>query len=427
MQRRNGMKNIVLFLFSMLVVVFFLASCGAEKDITEDTAPDTTAGTTEAPTPSDISIIKEDGSTDYVIVYDDALDIFSACREFKNAIYNTYSVNMFPKKASDTAVGEYEILIGQTNRAESSELQASIGEDEYAIRLIGKKIVITSLTESGIKEGIKEFANMYVKSSNKNFTLPTDLNIVKKAPVDVDNTLTAGWSFRSYKASNGITLPYQMYIPENMDPSKKYPVVLFMHGLGSVGTTGNHIYQATAQIVSNIPQSKYKNDVIMIAPQHPKGQKWVEVNYKSGIYSFDKTPISRWLAAAKELVDTCTKELPIDTGRIYGYGNSMGAFATIYMAMTYPDLYAAIVPVAGGCDPTKAALIKDVPIWLFHGDADTTVNIAGSQTLYNNLKALDAKDARLTVFKGVGHASKGCFIAAANTEGLLDWMFSQSK
>lgn len=341
------MKKILLVLFCMLSLLFLLASCGEEKDITAETTEDTA----EVPAENDIAILKPDNTTDYVIVYDDTLDIYSACWDLKMAIFNTYSINMFPKRATETAESEYEIIIGQTDRAESSKLQAS----------------------------------------------------------------------------NGIVLPYQIYIPDDMDSSKKYPVVLFMHGLGSVGTTGNHIYQATAQIVSNIPESKYKNDVIMIAPQHPKGQKWVEVDYKSGIYDFDKTPISKWLAAAKELVDTCSKELPIDTDRIYGYGNSMGAFATIYMAMTYPDLYAAIVPVAGGCDPTKAALIKDIPIWLFHGDADTTVNIAGSQTLYDNLKALDAKDAKLTVFKGVGHASKGCFIAAANTDGLLDWMFAQSK
>ena len=421
------MKKILLPLLYMLTLLFFVASCGEAKDITAETTEATAEVTTEAPVENDIDIRKPDNTTDYVIVYDDTLDIYSACWDLKVAIFNTYSINMFPKRATETAESEYEILIGQTDRAESSELQASIGEDEYAIRLIGKKIVINSLTERGIKEGIKEFTNMYVNSLNENFTVPKDLNIVKKVPAAIDNELAAGWSFRSYEASNGIDLPYQIYIPDGMDASKKYPVVLFMHGLGSVGTTGEHIYQATAQIVANIPASKYKNDVIMIAPQHPKGQKWVEVDYRSGIYDFDKTPISKWLAAAKELVDTCANELPIDTDRIYGYGNSMGAFATIYMAMTYPDLYAAIVPVAGGCDPTKAALIKDIPIWLFHGDADTTVNIAGSQTLYDNLKALDAKDAKLTVFKGVGHASKGCFIAAANTDGLLDWMFAQSK
>lgn len=438
------MKKTLILLLCILTLSVIFTSCGEAKD----TAADTTANTTEDAAQSGISIIKPDGTTDYVLVYDNTLDIYSSCQDLKAAIYNAYSINMFPKKATDTEASEYEILVGQTNRDESSQLQSSIGEDEYAIRLIGKKIVINSLTEGGIKEGIKEFINMYVNSSNENFNIPEDLNIVKKTPEEVTTPtstqspstpstptgsgnvadgLKAGWNFKSYKASNGTTLPYQIHIPESYDANKKYAVVLFMHGLGSVGTTGNHIYKNTSKIVENIPQSKYKDEVIILAPQHPKGEKWVEVNYKPGTYDFDKTPISKWLAAAKELVDATSKDLPVDTNRIYGFGNSMGAFATIYMAMTYPDLYAAIVPVAGGCDPTQAALIKDVPIWLFHGNKDTTVNIVGSQTLYDNLKALGAKDAKLTVFNGVGHAAQGCFVAAADTSGLLDWMFSHSK
>lgn len=414
------MKKTLILVLCVLCAAFLLVSCGEPKDTTQDSTSDTSADNNA------IRVIK-DGKSDYLIVYDDTLDIYTSCQDLKAAIFNTYSVNLFPKKSSSTEQTEYEILIGQTNRAESSQLQSSIGEDEYAIKLIGNKIVINSLTERGIKAGVKDFIDMYVNSSNTDLTIPSDLNIVKKAPAEQID-YTAGWTFKSYQASNKTTLPYQIYMPENLDTSKKYPVILFMHGLGSVGTNGEHITQTVAQFVKNVAKSdKYKNEVIIIAPQHPKGQKWVNVDYKPGTYDFDKTPISKWLAAAKELLDTKAQELPIDMNRVYGYGNSMGAFATLYMAMTYPDLYAAIVPVAGGCDPTKASLIKDVPIWLFHGDADTTVNIIGSKTLYDNLQSLGAKEAKMTVYKGVGHAAQGCFVAAANTQGLLDWMFSHSK
>ena len=127
------MKKILLVLLYMLSLLFLLASCGEEKDITVETTEDTA----EVPAENDIAILKPDNTTDYVIVYDDTLDIYSACWDLKMVIFNTYSINMFPKRATETAESEYEILIGQTDRAESSELQASIGEDEYAIRLIG--------------------------------------------------------------------------------------------------------------------------------------------------------------------------------------------------------------------------------------------------------------------------------------------------
>ena len=416
------MKKRLILLLCAILSLTLLVSCGSDANTTIGTEEDTQAPQTQ----SGLTLI-QDGSSVYSIIYDDALELYSECQDLKAAIFNAYSVNMFPKKSSATEIGEYEILIGQTNRPESAQLQAEIGEDEYAIKTIGKKIVITSLTERGIIAGIKDFANMYVSASNEGFVIPEDMNIVKKTPAEQISG-KAGWEFKKFKASNSIELPYQIYLPENIDTSKEYPVLLFMHGLGSVGTNGEHITQTVAQYVKNITASeKYKNEVIIIAPQHPKGQKWVEVDYKPGTYEFAKTPISKWLAAAKELLDDQMKVLPIDENRVYGYGNSMGAFATIYMAMTYPDLYAAIVPVAGGCDPTQAALIKDVPIWLFHGDADTTVNIVGSQTLHDNLVGMGAKEAKITVYKGVGHATQGCFVTAANTQGLLDWMFSHSK
>lgn len=249
----------------------------------------------------------------------------------------------------------------------------------------------------------------------------------------METVAKAGWTFKRYSASNGIDIPYQMYIPKNLDETKKYPVILFMHGMGSVGSEGEHISQTVARFLTLVTASKYKDEVLIIAPQLPKGHRWIELDsqdlsaYKSGIYAYDDAVMSVYLQAAKELFDDCFAKFPVDRNRIYGYGNSMGAFATFYLACTYPDLYAAIVPVSGGCDPNKASVIKDIPMWVFHGDADVLIEWLGSKTIVENVIALGATNAKLTVFPGVGHDAVRCFVAAAETEGLLDWIFAQSK
>ncbi len=245
----------------------------------------------------------------------------------------------------------------------------------------------------------------------------------------LDSALCAGWTFRSFTGANSVSLPYQIYIPQNYDRSRKYPVLLFMHGMGSVGCDGEHIRQKVAEYLRIVTEGKYKDEVLIIAPQCPRGHRWVNINRvpTDGIYKLENMPMTDHLAAAVELFEYVCESFSIDPNRIYGYGNSMGAFAIIYLALTYPETFAAIVSVAGGGDPDKAHLLKNVPTWIFHGDADKTVDIKGSRSIARNARAVNAKDVRLTVFEGVGHHAIDCFVAAANTEGLLEWMFSQKK
>ncbi len=413
-------KALVLFLLCAAVLICAVA-CGNGTDKSSDTQ--STADT--APTSYDLA--DESSDTKYAIVFQSGADLVAKANDFKAELSSSTNVLIFPKADTEAEPSEHEILIGITNRDESKQVYDSLGEGEYAIKMVGKKLVIVGKTTKATKVALGEFMAQYVKAENTKCTVPADLEIKGEVKSDFDG-LSAGWTLLKYESSKSYQLPYQIYMPDNFDASKQYPVLLFMHGLGSVGTNGEHITQAVAQIVNNIAKSdKYKNEVIIIAPQHPRGQQWVDTSYKPGTYDFDKTPISKCLEAAKELFDYAFDELPIDRDRVYGYGNSMGAFATVYLAMTYPDLYAAIVPVAGGYDASKASLIKDIPAWFFHGDADTTVNIKGANDIVKNLQDLGAQNVKYTLYKGVGHATQGCFVAAANTPGLLDWLFAQHK
>lgn len=426
------MKKFIALALVAVTLSMLLISCNKGQNSSETgTDSQQASSETETEAESTVSLITEEGESEYLIIYPDSYNLLSDATALKSKIYSAYSVNIWPKKDTQVDVGTYEILIGNTNRAESATLLSSLADDEYGIKMINGKIVINSSSEDGIKAAIKEFSSMYVNESNKNLTVPANLDIKNKVPSEYES-LEAGWNFKSFAASNSVNLPYQIYVPASFEEGKEYPVILFMHGMGSVGTSGEHITQTVAQFVKNVAASeKYKNECIIIAPQLPKGQKWVNVQVSNGqypgTYDFDNMPISSYLKAAKDLFDYAFENLPVDTDRVYGYGNSMGAYATVYLAMTYPDLYAAIVPVAGGMDPTKAELIKDIPAWFFHGTADKTVPNTGTKAMYANLQSLGATNIKLTEFPGIGHAAQGCFVAAANTNGLLDWMFAQKK
>ncbi len=415
------MKKILVFILMLCLFIPF-AAC-SKNDSTGTDTPDTSS---KKPTPTvkiAFNVVKGQ-STVYRIVYNEKLASQSAYLNLQDAFMNVYSTRVFPEPDSRNDAIETEILIGNTNRAESAELLKSLSKDEYGIKLINQKIVINAHTDQGIKTGVAEFISKYMNSDNKELGIPEGLNIKNKISSEFA-FFGGGWTFTKYSASNDVNIPYQIHMPKKLDSAKKYPVLLFMHGLGSVGSDGKHISKPDLTLITNLT-TDYAEEIIIIAPQHPSGQNWIfhPSFYGSGIFPMDKMTPSKYFDAAMELLDAACTGLPIDTGRIYGYGNSMGATAIMYQAMKKPDLFAALIPVVGGCDPNEAASLKNVPIWLFHGDKDTTTNHLGSQGLYDNLIALGAKNAKLTIYPGAGH---NCADRVGNTPQLIPWLLTQKR
>ena len=79
---------------------------------------------------------------------------------------------------------------------------------------------------------------------------------------------------------------------------------------------------------------------------------------------------------------------------------------------------------------TKAganALVKsylDMPIWTFHGDADTTLSIEGTRGIVDAVKAAGGTKINFTVISNGSHNIVG---EAAGTAGLVDWIFAQAN
>ena len=77
----------------------------------------------------------------------------------------------------------------------------------------------------------------------------------------------------------------------------------------------------------------------------------------------------------------------IDSSRIYLMGHSMGAIGTWKIAAKYPDMWAAIGMFAGQGVPATVALMKNIPAFVVHGDADPTVSVRGSRAMVDAMKA----------------------------------------
>jgi len=88
-----------------------------------------------------------------------------------------------------------------------------------------------------------------------------------------------------------------------------------------------------------------------------------------------------------------------------------------------PTWFAAAVPVCGGGDPAYAGPLAELPIWVFHGDADGVVDVNRSREMVAALEEAGGHPL-YTEYPGVGHGSWG---PAYNDPNLWEWMFSQQK
>lgn len=196
-------------------------------------------------------------------------------------------------------------------------------------------------------------------------------------------------------------LNYLLHIPKNTNQMK--PLLVFLHGTGEKGND--------LEKVKNIGPFKYiKNndlDAYVLGPQCPENEYWdSEVLY--------------------QLILKIQKENNIDTNRIYLTGLSMGAWATWNLVYAYPKLFAAIVPIAGYVDRipmVENCKIANIPIRVFHGLLDDTVNINYSIEIYKKLKVCNT-DIELTIFDDAYHDS---WSRVYDNKKIYDWMFEQLK
>jgi len=244
-------------------------------------------------------------------------------------------------------------------------------------------------------------------------------------PANLNDKLTLGF-YSDKNVDSEIQIAYRLYVPENIDKNKKYALMIFLHGAGERGSDGNHLsYKVQAQFIKNIVEDdKLKEQFIVFAPQCPNEMQWVNSDWHPGKYDFTNTPQSIPEALVMSYIE---KEIlgkyEIDKSRIYVTGLSMGGFGTWDLITRYPDLFAAAMPICGGCDVKTAEAVKHIPIRIYHGDKDTAVLIDGEIDMAEELTKLGS-DIKMTVLQGLGHDA---WVYGYGDKEVFDWFISQRK
>ena len=258
-----------------------------------------------------------------------------------------------------------------------------------------------------------EVTSSNITSSDTTVTVPRPEKVTKIYEFNVNTTVAAPQKLIFNDAQNGNTLPYCLYLPDNYSPSKKYPVILFLHGAGEIGSDNelqlNNIKNMFTYNADYIAQS------ILICPQTPEWWSLDRDYYGDG---------QGTLTSAINLLKEIQGKYSCDSNRIYLTGLSMGAFATWDVLENYGDMFAAAVPVCGGGNEMMAERYVDIPIVMYHGTADPTVSFYGSQRTYDAIVAAGGTKALLIPLEGVGHDAWKQAYADRN---MFAWLFAQDK
>lgn len=219
------------------------------------------------------------------------------------------------------------------------------------------------------------------------------------------------------------TLNYRIYIPENIDAQTKLPLVLVLHGAGERGNDNTKQVNKTYGPQEILAYGQVNNaPAIIIAPQVPTEQMWANTAWSELAHKMEKEPSSA-MAMTLELIEQYKKTLPIDTKRMYVTGLSMGGFGTWDVLQRHPNMFAGAIPICGGGDVTMAAVIKDIPIWAFHGSVDNAVNVSRSRDMILAIKKAGG-NVLYTEYKDAGH---DVWTRTYNNQAVLDWLFTQKK
>ena len=216
------------------------------------------------------------------------------------------------------------------------------------------------------------------------------------------------------------------YLPASYDPSKKWPLVLSLHGYNAE----NPVYVRWWSVDARHNGLAERHNIIFVEP-HGRGN--------TSYYGIGDRDVLRCLQLAKE-------RFRVDDDRVYLTGQSMGGGGTWHVATRHPELFAAIAPVFGGWDYhvsfpeerlakltprerylfesqssyVQADALLNLPIFVNHGDADQSVNVDQSRYAVRMIQRW-GYNIRYREHPGKGHGGLG------NDDEMIDWLLQYQR
>ena len=196
---------------------------------------------------------------------------------------------------------------------------------------------------------------------------------------------------------------YSLKVPETYNENKSYPLIVFLHG----GIYSDQNTFAYYDLLSNDFYHSEYDPYIYSAPLK------LEIDW-------DPNKI-------RDLIEDIKKNINVDVERVYLTGLSMGGRGTYIVASKLTETFAAIMPLSPHHGPysylSLAENVKEIPIWMSHGDVDLISSYDMAKQMEKRLLDLDANIIFRTEI-GVGHSGWDRIYRDPN---VINWLLSWKK
>lgn len=148
----------------------------------------------------------------------------------------------------------------------------------------------------------------------------------------------------------GKTMAYNLYTPKNLEPGKKYPLVMFIADASTVGKgVKAPLMQGYGGIIWATDEAQAKHPAFVLVPAFSGPQSGVN----------DQWQTTDEVGIALRLLKNTIKTQAVDAKRVYTTGQSMGGMISFYLNVTEPKLFAASMFVGSQWDVNVLEPLKN--------------------------------------------------------------------
>lgn len=216
------------------------------------------------------------------------------------------------------------------------------------------------------------------------------------AQQETPSAAVAGFFAGCYRSPSGEAMQYRLFVPSGYDASKKYPIVLWLHGVAGRGSdnfsqlaggnfAGSHLWTT--------PENQVKYHALVLAPQVDATKGWARPHTNT-------PPVA--IRLALEILNTVEQKYSIDRAREYVAGQSMGGEGVWAALSIAPRRFAAAIALCGYGNAYMIPRVTKVPVWIFQGEEDPVVPVSRAHQWVAELRKAGGAP-KYTEYPGIGH------------------------